>query len=333
MNLPGLFSRTKHAFSGKTEKFTMTREALERDPNVRLFLESSGLHSIRDSLVYVQEKLNEAEASKDAWAFGEIKKHIDYFASKSGVDLKEIAAGTDFAIPDKAIFLDFVKNCQNVCSQITPAFFERTDELPDSVSAAIVNAEKSLQGWCSREKAVALAKFVLTEKPATCVEIGVFGGRSLVPVAAALRHNSHGSIYGIETWSPAIATEYVTSDTNDDWWRSIDFHNIKRSFYQFIAEHDLTSQVKMVEATSASAASLFTTIDLLHIDGAHSMYNAAEDVTLYAKKVPPNGMIVLDDADWPTTRPAQEILKSICDLTYELIDDNGHVAVMFFRKR
>ena len=107
--------------------------------------------------------------------------------------------------------------------------------IPEDVFALILEAEAKLAGWCSREKALVIARTVLRERPNTCVEIGVFGGRSLVPCAAALRHIGSGEIYGIEAWSPAVAIENVTNEANDDWWSKIDFAHIKQEFYRFVA--------------------------------------------------------------------------------------------------
>jgi len=45
----------------------------------------------------------------------------------------------------------------------------------------------NLYGWCSPEKAQHLVDLVLETKPQVCVDIGTFGGRSLFPVASALK--------------------------------------------------------------------------------------------------------------------------------------------------
>ena len=201
-----------------------------------------------------------------------------------------------------------------------------------SVADAIKAAEDGLEGWCSRAKAVALTDAILEEKPQLCVEIGVFGGRSIVPSAAALRQNGSGVIYGIETWSPSVATEHFTSEENDAWWQKVDFPRIKRDFFAFIAQHGYTEQIRIIEASSRNAAPLFESIDFLHIDGGHSVFNAAEDVVLYASKLKIGGIVVLDDIDWPTTGPAHDILKSICEPLTTITDDEGKPACAFMRK-
>ncbi|MBI2809024.1 MAG: hypothetical protein HYX68_28910 [Planctomycetes bacterium] len=44
-----------------------------------------------------------------------------------------------------------------------------------------------LEGWCTPEKAQMLAALIIDALPALCVEIGVHGGKSLIPQAMALR--------------------------------------------------------------------------------------------------------------------------------------------------
>lgn len=206
------------------------------------------------------------------------------------------------------------------------------DPIVRTVPGAIEAAERALEGWCSRAKATALADAIVRERPEICVEIGIFGGRSIVPCAAALRQNGTGVIYGIETWNPSVATEHFTSEENDAWWQEVDFTRIKREFLAFIAAHGFTEQIRILECPSRHAASFFETIDFLHIDGAHSVFNAAEDVVLYARKLRAGGIVVLDDIDWPTTGPAHDILKSIAEPLLTIEDDEGRPTCAFLRK-
>ena len=51
---------------------------------------------------------------------------------------------------------------------------------------------KKLEGWVSPERGVELFDLIVQEKPVICVEIGVFGGRSLISQAYGLRENGAG---------------------------------------------------------------------------------------------------------------------------------------------
>jgi predicted O-methyltransferase YrrM len=259
--------------------------------------------------------------------------HVDYLAGKAGCNAAVILGGGHFAT-DPRIILDALANIGAVLLQTArnrPA--QPPEGIPEDVFTLILEAEAKLAGWCSREKAMEIVRTVLRERPKTCVEIGVFGGRSLVPCAAALRHIGAGEIYGIEAWNPNIAIENATNEVNDDWWSKIDFAAIKREFYRFIAATNLTRHVRVIEAPSGRAAGLFDQIDFLHIDGSHSMVNAAEDVILYVRKVRSGGIVVFDDVNWQSTAPARALLAALCDTMTVLKDPASGLDICAVMRR
>lgn len=246
--------------------------------------------------------------------------HVDYLAAKADCVAAALLNGDPFSTTPQVI-IDALANIAALLRAPWPGVAPAgTTGLPAEVESLIIEAEGRLPGWCSRQKAVCLAETVLAERPLVCVEIGIFGGRSLVPVAAALRQNGAGAIYGIEAWSPAVAVENTTNAANDDWWSTVDFDRIKHDFYRFIVDMSLTRHVRVIEAPSARAAGLFDTIDFLHIDGSHSVLNAAEDVILYARRVRPGGIVVFDDVNWNSTALARGLLESLCEPVRMLTD-------------
>ncbi len=243
--------------------------------------------------------------------------HVDYLADKAGMTAGSVMGGAVFQVEPR-ILQDALVNIAALLRaqsgqppQHLPEF--AASGLPADIEAVIERAEQQLEGWCLHEKAVAIADMILRERPAICVEIGIFGGRSLVPAAAALRHVGAGVIYGIEAWDPDTATVNATHAENDTWWRQVDFPRVKHAFYRFITDMNLTSQVRVIEARSSRAAALFDTIDYLHIDGSHAMVSAVEDVMHYVRKVRPGGIVLFDDVEWETTAPAQALLHQFCD--------------------
>jgi predicted O-methyltransferase YrrM len=258
-----------------------------------------------------------------------VMRHVDYLAKRVGLSSDQLLAGAKFeATP--ALISDAVKNIDAVIQGARKSGRKLGGKLG---ADEIIARSASLPGWCSPEKASAIAQLVRSERPAVCVEVGIFGGRSVVPCAAILREIGEGVIYGIETWSPATATQYVTGKKNDEWWREVDFPKVKADFFKFLVENDLVTHVRIVEAPSAEVAHLFSDIDYLHIDGAHSIYNAAEDVVSYLKRVRSRGIIIMDDINWPTTAPAYAILQAFCEPISTLTDENGNDACAFLRKR
>jgi predicted O-methyltransferase YrrM len=263
-----------------------------------------------------------------------IMRHIEYLADKAECHTSVILGGSRFTTPPQ-IVTEALVNISAVLQETVSSRPELPPEgIPAEVFALILEAEAKLAGWCTREKALTIARIILTERPKTCVEIGVFGGRSLMPCAAALRHNGEGEIYGIEAWSPNVAIEYATNEVNDEWWTKVDYAAIKREFYRFAAATNLTSHLRVIEAPSRRSAGLFDTIDFLHIDGSHSMINAAEDVILYARKVRAGGVVVFDDINWSSTAPARELLGALCDTMMVLKDpENGLDVCAVLRRR
>jgi len=201
--------------------------------------------------------------------------------------------------------------------QVT-AFFDTTaaEGAITPAARALLQDVLSLEGWCSPQKALLLYSLIREHKPLKVVEIGIYGGRSIVPIAAALRDNGAGEVWGIETWSGAGATSHRTSIDNDFSWLSVDFTKVKGDFLEFVLRHRLHDTIRVVEASSDRCGSLFDRIDMLHIDGNHSMFQAAQDVVTYLPKVPAGGIVVFDDIDWGTTAAGLEILRDTCQLLH-----------------
>ena len=268
------------------------------------------------------------------WADG-IFRHLDYLAEKAGLSRAALLAGAPLAL-DEVYVSDAIHNIASVLRDAVPRLQseEDTGAVPASVMAAIRAAEGRLQGWCSRQKSLLIAESVIRERPEICVEIGVFGGRSLIPCAAALQHNGSGHVYAIETWQADVAVQDPTNEANDAWWSQVDFSRIKGDLLRFMVDQDLVTRIRVIEAPSARAAALFEQIDFLHIDGSHSMVCAAEDVILYARKLRRGGLVVFDDVNWASTRPAREILTALCDPVTVLTDpETGQELCAVLRKR
>ncbi|HUD01937.1 MAG TPA: class I SAM-dependent methyltransferase [Rhabdochlamydiaceae bacterium] len=191
----------------------------------------------------------------------------------------------------------------------------------------------TLHGWCSQEKAQNFIDLVLEVKPDVCVEIGTFGGSSVLPVASALKFLDHGIVYAIDPWDKIEALKYFDpyeDHRHMDWWGKIDFFGIYHSFLNMVSNHELGKYVKVLRMTSEKAADeVKEAIDILYIDGNHSEAIALLDVKLYLPKVRQGGYIWLNDSTWSCMQPAVELLQESCD-AIRLID-NGNCIL--FKKR
>jgi predicted O-methyltransferase YrrM len=83
---------------------------------------------------------------------------------------------------------------------------------------------------------------------------------------------------------------------------------------------------------SEDAVSWFAdeSIDILHIDGNHATEAVLKDVRLFLPKVKRGGYIWFDDADWPSTLPAQKLLLIQCFVIKERSEGN---SCLLFQKR
>jgi len=165
----------------------------------------------------------------------------------------------------------------------------------------------SIHGWCTREKALTLMNLVLQLKPSLCVELGVFGGKSLLPIALAAK-TFNSRVIGIDAWTAQASLEGTNSKENDDWWSKIDYNNMYQYTMNIMVENQV--QVDLWKAKSNEVVEKFedSCIDLLHQDSNHSEEISCEEVELYCNKVRVGGYWVFDDTNWQTTQKAQSLL-------------------------
>jgi len=154
-----------------------------------------------------------------------------------------------------------------------------------------------IYGWCSHSKASILIDIINRMQATTIVEIGVWGGKSLVPMAYALKVLGKGKIYGIDPWDSNESIQGVMNDANRDYWGHVDHEAVFQAINQNIDRFDLRNQVELIRSTSANAAPIHD-IDILHIDGNHSDFTSYIDVTKWVPLVKPGGWIIVDDISW-----------------------------------
>jgi len=169
----------------------------------------------------------------------------------------------------------------------------------------------SIHGWCSIDKAQRLMKIVDDITPSLVVELGVFGGRSLLPLALAAKNNNLScKVIGIDSWSAQASLEGKNDKANDDWWASIDYEGMYKYTNDLMIKNGVSSVVELWKNKSRDVISKFKdeSIDILHQDSNHSEETTCEEVELYWNKVRVGGMWIFDDTNWPTTKKAQQML-------------------------
>lgn len=204
--------------------------------------------------------------------------------------------------------------------EIERALNTAANGIPAAISPAVSRALQ-LPGWCSGEKAAAAVEIVLRERPAVCVEVGVFGGRWTCAVAAALRHAGRGVVHAIDPWDVSETVGGTHAPEYLAWWRSVDLPGVRDMFLAAVESEGLSPWVRVRQQSSAAAVWAFDrhSIDLLHIDGNHSAEVSQQDVRDWLPRVKPGGLIAFDDSHWPSVAGALRLLGA----AGELVRDYG----------
>lgn len=168
----------------------------------------------------------------------------------------------------------------------------------------ILTEHANLQGWCSSEKAAMLASLVFAARPKVIVEIGVFGGKSFIPMAMALKAVGGGVAIGIDPWSrdESIKNE---SKENVEWWGKLDHGAIYAGFVDSITRLGLQNHTHISRMPSDSVAPP-SNIDILHIDGSHTQ-QALRDAERFSIHVRVGGYCFMDDIGWDGGGPASGV--------------------------
>lgn len=190
----------------------------------------------------------------------------------------------------------------------------------------------TLEGWCSKEKAMAFIDLILEVKPETYVEIGVFGGSSVFPAASALKFLEKGLLIAIDPWDKIECIKYfdpIEDAEHLKWWGNLNINYIYYAYLNMLKKYDLEAYVTTIRATSENAIELIDEIDILYIDGNHSEEVSCLDVRLYLPKVRAGGYIWYNDALWKDRQEAIDLLMEECDVVKVIEDGN----CLLFKKR
>lgn len=161
------------------------------------------------------------------------------------------------------------------------------------------------EGWCSIGKADAMHRLIKERNIHRIVEIGVYGGKSLLPMAYTCRERGFGTVFGIDPYTTDDAIQTADNDLNERT-RAIDFEAVYQRVLANLERFEMSHLCKILKMTSTKAAPLMGDIDLLHIDGNHDEANVTNDIDLYIPKVIPGGVVWFDDLDWPGVKAAIE---------------------------
>src|SRR4051794_6641845 len=200
--------------------------------------------------------------------------------------------------------------------------------------AAIENALNAVPvdfgGGAGRAKAYVFASLILQHDVRRVVEIGVYRGRSLLPLATVLRAVGGGVVVGIDPWAADDAMQYDDhaggTDAAREWTHDTDWEGIYQSVVDNAQRLGVADLIELVRMPSLVAVDLIEprVIDLVHVDGNHDADAVAQDVEKYLPKIRPGGFLALDDASWSTIRPTARMLEDNFERVFELCDNKLH---------
>jgi hypothetical protein len=190
------------------------------------------------------------------------------------------------------------------------------------VEAIIERELPGLPGWCTPKKGKRIAE--LARDAHLIVELGVFGGRSLVAMALALRDSSNdfSRVDGIDPYTPAAALEGTNDPANSAWWSALDYEAVARAAQEALYRLELMPYARLVRMLSREVVGFYAdgTLDLLHQDANHAEETTCEEVALWVPKIRPGGYWIFDDTNWESTRKAQ---RELAALGFRELEDHG----------
>ena len=165
---------------------------------------------------------------------------------------------------------------------------------------------KDSGGACSPYKVMYIYNnFIRDKNIKTIVEIGVYNGCFLLPIT---HMNNNILSYGIDPYESYIQNNIqdvnlykMAADitTNSNFLNDV-YNRLMENINKF------KLNVKILRNKSESVSNNFddSSIDILHIDGSHDYEYVLKDLSLYSDKIINDGIIIIDDTNWPSVRSA-----------------------------
>lgn len=204
--------------------------------------------------------------------------------------------------------------------------------------ATTLAALPAIEGWCTARKALWLSDLIAENGCTQVLEVGIFGGKSLIPMALAVREcTPGGQVYGIEAWSSDVAGAAAANAENDAWWREVELKAIKAGFLRNLLDNELAGIVNVLEMSPDEAFKCLTAIgldqfDLIHVGGSHSEVQAVHAAGMWPGLLRPGGILVLDDIGRQWVQGARGYLTANLSVIEEVFEPAG-AAYGAYRRR
>jgi hypothetical protein len=186
------------------------------------------------------------------------------------------------------------------------------EQTRERVESLLARLPVDTGGGASLAKAFTIGELIANHNVHTLLEVGVYRGRFLLPVAVILRDLGRGPAIGIDPYS---ANEAVQADLNDvhatpelvaQWTSSLDWDGVYDDVLRTISEEGLDATCMILRRPSRDATTALAdrSLDLVHIDGNHDISHVEEDIALCLPKLRHGGFLVMDDVSWSSVSSA-----------------------------
>jgi len=165
-------------------------------------------------------------------------------------------------------------------------------ELRRQIAVTVDSIQLDGGGGASLLKSYLLANLIVAEPINRVVEIGVYRGRLLLPLALAIKWGGSGEVVGIDPYSAAAVVQNDDHNVGidlQDWPSTVEWDALYEDVCHRISVLGLDKNCCVLRARSADVATRFPkgSIDLLHIDGNHDRIAVERDLALLASRRPP----------------------------------------------
>lgn len=191
-----------------------------------------------------------------------------------------------------------------------------------------------IHGWCCKEKEKDIFYYLDRFNCKKGLEIGVFGGSSLVRLGYMFKANN-GFIIGIDPYEASYSNQYdEKGSVNYEWWKEINYKDIHEHALENIKKYNLEKHIGLLKIDSQTFSKYvsFEELDFIHIDGNHTIEQALKDLIQYLPKLKDGSLIFFDDIGWDSLQHLHNILSDILYKVKEYNDGNGVSYGIYIKK-
>jgi predicted O-methyltransferase YrrM len=186
-----------------------------------------------------------------------------------------------------------------------------------------------IYGWASSPRISQYIDFVKKIKNGKIIEIGVYGGASLLEICDMCEDNQN-IIFGIDPWetnnySNGNLLNENTSPTLNEFHHHMSKN--RKMLEKIIKEEKYDKFVNLIVEKASEASKKFDdkTIDLIYIDGSHDYGSVFQDLQIWYSKIKRSGLIWGDDYNWEGVQLALHDFAKENKLSVTVLEDNGWV--------